>query len=91
MYPVHTVIWPSRVLLWYLLLLLRQKQVPQKQLDAPNPRFPRDFADTPPVWDPIRAMNWVSVHELLANQKGRPCWRMDFCRVLSSPAAAEGC
>lgn len=40
MCSVHTVIWPSIVLLWYLLLLLCQTQVPQNQLDVQNPVFP---------------------------------------------------
>lgn len=54
-----------------------------------DPRFLRVLLILP-VWDPIRAMNWVGIHELSAHWKGRPYWRMDFHRVLSSPAA-EGC
>lgn len=55
----------------------------------PRPQIPEGFAD-PPVWDALRAVNWVSTHELLAHWDGRPCRRMDSGRALSSPAT-EGC
>jgi len=54
-----------------------------KPVGRTKPQIPGDLPDTPPVWGPTGATDWVSVHEPSANGKGRPCRWMDSRRVLS--------
>lgn len=42
-----------------------------------DPKFHRVLLILP-VWDPVRAVNWVSIHKLWVHWNGCPCQRMDF-------------